>query len=137
MDVSGALKGKRVADTTWVFMMCGVVSKLLDELILSSLAMSKLVGGTWRRRNKVTKIRIEGIIDKGNENVRAQARGGYFLSTMIVKDSRCRGLEGVKLMHPSGRLGMFVCQDVCNLRRRIAADAAPCSACKAVADGIV
>ena len=84
MDVSGALKGKRVADTTWVFMMCGVVSKLLDKLVLSSLAMSKLVGGTWRRRNKVTKIGIEGIVDKGNENVRAQARGGYFLSTIVL-----------------------------------------------------
>ena len=27
MDVSGALKGKRVADTTWVFMMLGVFGK--------------------------------------------------------------------------------------------------------------
>ena len=66
MDVSGALKGKRVADTTWVFMMCGVMSKLLDKLMLSSLAMSKLVLGTWRGRNKVTKVGIEGIICESN-----------------------------------------------------------------------
>ncbi len=64
MDVSGAFKGERIAYTSWVFMMFGVISQLLDKLILNSLAMSKLVRGAWRRRNKISKIRIEGIVDK-------------------------------------------------------------------------
>ncbi len=75
MDVSRTFKGKRIAYTSWVFMMFGIIPQLLDKLILSSLAMSKLVRGTWRRRNKVSKIRVEGIIDKGDKNVWAQARG--------------------------------------------------------------
>lgn len=137
MDVSRAFKGERVADTRWVFMMFEVMSQLQDILILSSLAMSKLVRGARRRRNKVSKVGIEGIVDKGNENVRAQARGGCFLSAMIVSNNGCRRLEGIEFIHPSGRLGMFVRQDVRDLRCRVATDAAPRSARKAITDRVV
>ncbi len=50
-----------------------IVSKLRDKLVLCSLAMSELVGNAGRRGNEVAKIRIEGVVNKGNEDVRAEA----------------------------------------------------------------
>ena len=45
-------------------MMLGVILQLLDKLVLSSFAMSKLIRNVWRGRNKIAKIRVEGVVDK-------------------------------------------------------------------------
>ncbi len=63
-----------------------------------------------------------GIVDEGNQNVRAEAGGRSARGVISVNDGRCLRLQRVEFMHPSGRLGMLICEDVCNLRVRVSRD---------------
>jgi hypothetical protein len=137
MKVSGTLKGKRIANAAWIVMIFEIMSQLLDKLVLGSFSMSKLVRDTWRRSHKVAKVRIERIVDKGNENIWAQAWGRSSLSALFVQNNGCGGLERVKFVHPSSRLGVLVCQDVRHLRSSISTNAVACSSSKTIANRVV
>lgn len=65
-----------------------IMSKLRDKLVLCSLAMSELVGSARGRSDKVAKIRIEGVINKGNEDVRAEAWCRSTMSSVLMEYSR-------------------------------------------------
>ena len=47
-------------------MVLRVMLKLLSECNLCSLSMLKLVDKTGRGGNKVSKVRVQGVIDEGN-----------------------------------------------------------------------
>jgi hypothetical protein len=59
------------------------------------------------------------------------------VSSLLIQNNGGGGLERVKLIHPSGRFGMLVCQDVRNLRGGISADAFACGASKAISNRVV
>ena len=82
--------------------MFGVVLKLFSESNLSSLSVFELVGEGWGGGNKISKIRGKGLVDIGDEYIRAEA-GGWSAGRVIpVKDGRSKRLQRIELMHPSG-----------------------------------
>ena len=89
-------------------MMFMIMSKLECELVLCRLSMSKLVGCAGRGRNEIAKIRIEGVVDKSNEDVWAKAWCRTAMSALLAMDDGGGGLEGVEFMHPCGGFSMLV-----------------------------
>ncbi len=96
-------------------MVLRVVLNFFVEGSLSSMSMFQLVDETGRRGHRITKVRIEGIVGKGNEDIGAET-GSWGAGRVIpVDNGGCLRLERVELVHPGGRLGVFICDDVCNL----------------------
>jgi hypothetical protein len=79
-----------------------IVSKLRYKFVWCSLDMSELVGDARGRSDEVAKIRVEGVINKGNENVWAEAWCRSVMSSVLMVYNGSRGLERIKLMHPCG-----------------------------------
>ena len=50
-----------------------VMSELGDKLVLCSFAMPELVGCAGGGCNEVAKIRVEGVVDKCDEDIWAEA----------------------------------------------------------------
>ncbi len=84
MEISRPLKGEGIANTTWVFMMLGVMLQFFSELELGSFTVSKTIGRAGRGSDKVAKVRLKGSIVEANEDVRAEA-GGLSLLRVIFK----------------------------------------------------
>ncbi len=112
VQISGALKCKRIKNTAGKVVMLGVVPKLVVELELSSLTVSQAVGRARRRGHKVAKVRMERVIGEGNEDIWTEARSGTTLRIILEQNGRCVGAERVELMHPSRRFGKFISQNV-------------------------
>jgi hypothetical protein len=108
VQISGALKCKRVTNTVGKVVMLGVMSKLVVELELSSLTVSQAVGCARRRGDKVTKVRMERVIGEGNEDIWTEARSRTTLRIILEQNGRCIGAKRVELMHPSRRFSEFV-----------------------------
>jgi hypothetical protein len=118
-------------------MVLGVVLKLFGEGSLSSMSMFQLVDETGRRGHKISKVRVEGIVGKCNENIGAET-GGWCAGRVIpVDDGGCLRLERVELVHPGGRLGVFVCEDICNLSVRVFGDSRARSSGKTIPHRVV
>ena len=66
MQVARPLKSKRVADSAGKVVMSGVMLKLVCEGHLRSLGVFELVNHAGGGGNKITKVRVVRIIDKGN-----------------------------------------------------------------------
>ena len=47
MKISRALKGERIADAARIVVMFGVMTEVLNELILCRFSMPELVGKAW------------------------------------------------------------------------------------------
>ncbi len=85
-----------------------IMSKLGDKFVLCSLAMPELVGCAGGRCDKIAKIRVEGVVDKGDEDIWAKAWCQAAISTVLIMDGGGRGLEGIKFMHPCGGFCVLV-----------------------------
>ena len=96
-------------------MVFGVVLKLFSESNLGSLSVFEFVGEGWGGGNKISKIRGEGLVDVGDEYIRAEAGGWSAGRVISVIDEGSKRLQRIELMHPSGRFGMLVCENVCDL----------------------
>ena len=118
-------------------MMFGVMAEFLKEFFLSSFSVSEFVGGAWGRRDEITKIRVEGVINESYEDVRAEAGCSASMGTLIMRDDRSRRVERIKFMHPCSRLGMLVCKNVRDTGPRIGADTFASSASEAIAHRVV
>ena len=118
-------------------MVLGVVLKLFGEGSLSSMSMFQLVDETGRRGHKISKVRVEGIINKGNENIWAETWCRGAMGSVLMMYDGSRGLKGIKFTHPCGGFGMFVSENIRYLRLRVRADAFAGSTCKAVAHRVV
>ena len=66
MQVARALKSERVADSAGKFVMSVVVLKLICESYLRSLRVFELIDSAGGRGDKIPKLRVVRIIDKGN-----------------------------------------------------------------------
>ncbi len=73
MNVARAFKSKWVADSTREIVVFVIISKFADKLVLCSLAMFELVGCAGGGCDEVTKVRVEGVVDKCNEDIWAEA----------------------------------------------------------------
>ena len=73
MNVARAFKSKRVADPTWEIVVFVIMSKFADKLVLCSLAMFELVGCAGGGCDEVAKVRVEGVVDKCDEDIWAEA----------------------------------------------------------------
>ena len=118
-------------------MMLGVVLKFGSESSLCSFSVFEFVHETRRRRNKVSEVRVERIICKGNKYVRAEAWGRRATGIVSVDNGRCIMFQGVKFVHPRGRFCMFVSKDVSNVRALILGNTGTSSACKAISHRVV
>ncbi len=99
--------------------------------------MSELVGGARRRGDEIAKVRVERVVDKGNENIWAETWCRGAKGSVLMMYDGSRGLERIKFMHPCGGLGMLVSEDIRDLRIRVRADAFAGSACKAITHRVV
>jgi hypothetical protein len=115
VQVSRALKSEGVTNSLRICVMFGVMLKFVGEGSLSSMCVFQLVDQTRRRSHKVSKVRVEGIVGVSNEYIGAEA-GCWSAGGVISMDNGgCLRLERVEMVHPGSRLGMFICNDVCNL----------------------
>jgi hypothetical protein len=137
VEIPRPLKSEGITNAAWVFMMFGVMLQFFSELELSSLTVSKTIGRAGRGSDKVTKIRLKGSIVEADEDIRAEA-GGLSLQRVIFQwDGWGGGLQRIEVMHPRGRFGKFVSQNVRHLGSGIFAYGLASGACKAITDGIV
>lgn len=114
-----------------------VVLKFFGEGSLSSMSVFQLVDEAGRRGHKISKVRVEGIVGKGNEDIGAEA-GGWGAGRVIPVDhGGCLRLERVELVHPGGRLGVFICDDICNLSVGVLGDSRARSSGKAIPHRVV
>jgi hypothetical protein len=118
-------------------MVLGIMLQLLDKLDLSGLAMFEFVREARRGGNKVTKVRIKGVISESNENVRTQAWGGPFMRIIPDGDGRGVRFERVKVMHPSSGFGKLVSKNIGNSRIWVVSNALASSTSKAISDGVM
>jgi hypothetical protein len=85
-------------------MVLRVVLKFFGEGSLSCMSMFQLVDETGRRGHKITKVRVEGIVGKGNEDIGAET-GGWGAGRVIpVDNGGCLRLERVELPMMAGQL---------------------------------
>ncbi len=119
VQIAGAFKCKRVTNTAGEIMMFGVMSEFVIELELSSLAVSQAVGCAGRGCDKITKVRVEGVIGEGDKNVWAEARSGAAMRVVFKQNCGSIRPEWVEMVHPSRRLGKLVSQDVRDLCAKV------------------
>ena len=81
MNVARPLKGKGIADSGGKDVVLGIVLKLFREFDLCSLAVFEFVRSTGGGSDKIAKVWHERVVEKGYEDIRAEAR--------------CRAAEGV------------------------------------------
>ena len=82
--------------------MLKIMMKLFSECNLCSLSMLKLVDKAGRGGNKISKIRGKGLVDIGDEYIRAEAGGWSAGRVISVIEEGSKRLQRIKLMHPSG-----------------------------------
>ena len=100
MEVSRSLKGKGVKNTAGVIMVLGVMPEFFGKTGLSSLTMSEVVCSAGGGRNKVTEIRVEGVIVESNNQIRAEAGSWAAVNVIFEKDGRGSGFQGIEAMYP-------------------------------------
>ena len=76
MQVAGAFKGKRIANSVGKCVVHGVVPKFLSKGNLRSLSVFEFVGEARGGGDEISKVWVVRIIDEGNEYVRAEAGRG-------------------------------------------------------------
>ena len=132
VKIARALEGEGVAYSVWINVMFEVVLKLFSECDLRSFSMPEFVDKAWGRGDKISEVRIEGVINVSNENIWAEARSWGARRVIPVDNGGCMRLQWIEFMHPSCRLGMFVREDVGNLSVRVFGNSCTCSSSKAV-----
>ena len=100
MQITRAFKGKGVTDAAGEVVMLRIVSKFLSVFELSSFSMSQVIGSTWRRRNKVAKVRMKGVVEEGYEYVGAKARQSAACRACPVNDCGRSALFRVIFVYP-------------------------------------
>ncbi len=100
-------------------MVLGVVLQLVSECSLRSFSVLEFVGSAGRGGDKITKVRVERVVDVGNQNIWAEARCRAAGGVIPVNNGRCERLQRIEFMHPSRRLGVLVCENVGDLSVRV------------------
>jgi hypothetical protein len=77
--------------------------------------MFKAIRGARGGSNEVPKIRMKGIIVERYEDVRTEARGWATMGVIFKQNSRGARFQRVEFLHPSGRFGKLVSQNIRNL----------------------
>jgi hypothetical protein len=88
MQVAGAFKGKRIANSVGKCVVHGVVPKFLSKGNLRSLSVFEFVGEARGGGDEISKVWVVRIIDEGNEYVRAEAGGRRAGRIIPVNDGR-------------------------------------------------
>ena len=135
--MTGSLKSEGIANPGRKYVMLGVVLQLLDEFGVCSLAVFEFVRSAGGGSDKITKVRRERIIEKGYENIRAEARSRAAKGVIPGYNSGGIMLKRVELVHPCSRLGMLIGEYVRDLGLLVFADAHSCSAGEAVTHRVV
>ena len=112
MEISRTLKGKGVKNTAGIVMVLGVMPEFLREAGLSSLSVPEAVCSTGGGCNKVTEVRVEGVIVESDNHIWAKAGSWAAVNVVFEKDGWGSGFEGIKAMHPRSRFREFVSQNV-------------------------
>ena len=63
-----------------------VMSKLEDKFVLCRLAMPELVGCAGRGGDEVAKVRVEGVVDKCDEDIWAEAWCVTAMTAVLMMD---------------------------------------------------
>jgi hypothetical protein len=77
--------------------------------------MFKAIRGARGGSNEVPKIRMKGIIVERYEDVGTEARGWTTLGIILEQNSRGSRFKRVEFLHPSGRFGKLVSQNIRHL----------------------
>jgi hypothetical protein len=137
VNVARPLKGKGIADSGREDVVLGIVLKLFREFGLCGLAVFEFVRSTGGGGDKIAKVWHERVVEKGYEDIRAEARCRAAEGVISGDNSGGILLKRVELVHPCRRLGMLIGEYVGDLGLLVFADAHSCSAGETVTHRVV
>jgi hypothetical protein len=137
VNIARPLKGKGIADSGGKDVVFGIVLKLFREFDLCSLAVFEFVHSTGGGSDKIAKVWHERVVEKGYEDIRAEARCRATEGVIPGDNSGSIVLKRVELVHPCRRFGMLIGEYVRDLGLLVFADAHSCSAGEAITHRVV
>jgi len=137
VNTARPLKSQGIANSGEKYVVLGTILKFFREFDLCSLAMFEFVRSTGRGSDKIAKVWHERVVEKGYEDIRAEARCRTAEGIISGDNSGGIGLKRIKLVHPCRRLGVLIGEYVRNLGLLVFADAHSCSTGEAVTHRIV
>ena len=111
MQIARAFESERVEHAVRVGVVFGVMLELANVGNLCSFAMPAFVTKARGCSHKITEVGVEGVVEEGDEDIRAEA--GCWASSSIesVAYDGGRFLERVVVVYPRGRFGMGIGED--------------------------